>query len=261
MSYVDSFCQMVDQRHRRQCFEFSSDLQELFADLDKKGYIDSVFDRELSHVQKKRTEKVLWNMIDMTLSFNMLYDNIEDVARALPDSIGFSHLRRIIYSQEIVIFLQAVESFREHLLLFLKMPIHYTSGNQRRTVNEKTGIGGLLRALDEIGIAKSSEILSRIDYRLRNGLSHFLFWFDENMEHIYYSKDIKFQEVERISIRELHEKVTLQSIYTRCLINLVLDWFGWLRRQVYLTLCLFSELKSFCFVCVFFIFVFLLRES
>jgi len=88
-----------------------------------------------------------------------------------------------------------------------------------------------LRSLKEMGIKKTDK-LKVIDYNLRNGLSHCLFWFDEKGDrdhpkpHLHYSRDLTFKSIGWISVADLYLKMRRQSIYTNCLLNVIGDWFG-----------------------------------
>lgn len=62
----------------------------------------------------------------------------------------------------------------------------------------------------------------KIDWELRNGLTHGLVWIDGLT--IRYSKDIEFTEQGEIRLDDLWEKANNQSKVTQCLINLVPAW-------------------------------------
>jgi len=88
-----------------------------------------------------------------------------------------------------------------------------------------------LKSLNALGIEKADK-LNGIDYNLRNGLSHCLFWVDEKGDtehskaHLHYSKDITFKNISWIDIADLYSKMRKQSIYTNCLLNVIADYFG-----------------------------------
>ena len=62
----------------------------------------------------------------------------------------------------------------------------------------------------------------KIDWELRNGLTHGLVWIDGLT--IRYSKDIEFTEQGEIRLDDLWKKANNQSKVTQCLINLVPAW-------------------------------------
>ena len=62
----------------------------------------------------------------------------------------------------------------------------------------------------------------KIDWELRNGLTHGLVWIDGLT--IRYSKDIELTEQGEIRLDDLWKKANNQSKVTQCLINLVPAW-------------------------------------
>jgi hypothetical protein len=62
----------------------------------------------------------------------------------------------------------------------------------------------------------------KIDWELRNGLTHGLVWIDGLT--IRYSKDIEFTEQGEIRLDDLWKKANNQSKVTQCLINLAPAW-------------------------------------
>jgi hypothetical protein len=62
----------------------------------------------------------------------------------------------------------------------------------------------------------------KIDWELRNGLTHGLVWIDGLT--IRYSKDIEFTKQGEIRLDDLWKKANNQSKVTQCLINLVPAW-------------------------------------
>lgn len=109
----------------------------------------------------------------------------------------------------------------------MKLPIPYS---KRKTINRKTTLRQLLLAFKEIGVSGIDMLLKDIDYDLRNGLSHSLYWFDIKdayyaEPHLHYSKDITFNCVKLTGITDLFNKTRLQSNYTNALLNVIADWF------------------------------------
>lgn len=62
----------------------------------------------------------------------------------------------------------------------------------------------------------------KIDWELRNGLTHGLVWIDGLT--IRYSKDIELTEQGESRLDDLWKKANNQSKVTQCLINLVPTW-------------------------------------
>jgi hypothetical protein len=245
MSLTDEFCKSRDLRKEEQklCYEFASCSQDMIADLERKGHLRSELKVEGTDKERMKFMNVLWNTRKVTHAFNMFFDMYVDKIK--PDSrqrlrrflelnkpygLTEEDLRYLLYSEMILVFLQNAEEFRYALLFILQLPIHYSIGKDGKEVNNKTALGTLLRSLMELGIEKADK-LGVIDYKLRNGLSHGLFWFDEKADkhdskpHLHYSEDISFKRIGCINLADLYLKMRNQSIYTNCLLNVIGDWF------------------------------------
>jgi len=238
MSLTYEFCQSpnITKEEQKICNRFASDLYELLEDLEKRGYLRSELKLKKGEKEKKKFMNVMWNVRKVTHAFNMFFDIYVDKIK--PDSkqrlkrflemnkpFGLTEddLRYLLYSEMILVFLQNIEEFRNALLFAMKL-------DKDEYIDEKTTLGTLLWRLRDLGINKS-EALEDIDYELRNGLSHGLFWFDEKADqhhakpHLHYSKDLTFKNIGWISIADLYLKMRKQSIYTNCLLNVLGDWF------------------------------------
>lgn len=245
MSLIDSFCKSSDLRkeERKLCYDFASDLHEIIGDLQNKNYLR--FDLNLKQDEKDRINimRVMENVRNVTKAFNMFFDMYAE--RVKPDckhrlkkfldlnkpyGMTEDDLGYLLFSEMIFVFLQNVEEFRAIFLFILKLPIEYFVGKEKRTIERKTELGKLLRSLNELEI-KGIDALKVIDYDLRNGLSHCLFWFDwkgdehRSEPHLHYSKDMTFKNVNCISLADLYVKTRQQSIFTNCLLNVIADWF------------------------------------
>lgn len=238
MSLTYEFCKSPDitKEEQKICNRFASDLYELLGDLEKRGYLRSELKLKKGEEERKKFMNVMWNVRKVTHAFNMFFDIYVDKIK--PDSrlrlkrfldmnkpFGLTEddLRYLLYSEMIFVFLQNIEEFRNALLFGMKL-------DKDEYINEKTTLGTLLWRLKDLGINKS-ETLEDIDYELRNGLSHGLFWFDEKADqhhsrpHLHYSKDLTFKNIDWVSIADLYLKMRRQSIYTNCLLNVIGDWF------------------------------------
>ena len=245
MSLTDDFCKSGNLREEEQklCFDFALYIQELMVDLNNKGFLRSELRLDSQQDERMNFMKVLWNVRKITGAFNQFLDIYVDKIK--PDSkqrlkkvfelekpygLTEENLRYMLYSEMIFVFLQNIEEFRNALLFILKLPIRVS---KKRSINGKTTIGTLLKSLTELRI-RNSERLNVIDCRLRNGLSHGLFWIDETKEqhfnrpHLHYVDDITFRSKEKncIDIADLYLKTRTQSIYTNCLLNVIGDWFS-----------------------------------
>lgn len=246
MSLIDDYCKSpeLSKEEQKLCFQLASDFYDMIKKLDKKGYLRSELKLEKGEEERMHAMDVLWNVRKVTHAFNMFFDMYVDKIK--PDSkqrlkkfmelnkpygLTEDDLRYLFYSTMIFVFLQNIEEFRFALLFIMKLPIHYSANGKEKIINRKTTLGTLLRSLEELRI-KGTDKLSDIDYDLRNGLSHCLFWVDEKGDsehsdpHLHYSRDIEFKSVDWISIVDLYSKTRNQSIYTNCLLNVIGDWFG-----------------------------------
>jgi len=216
----------------------------MITDLDKKGYLRSELKAKQGEEERMHIMNVLRNVREVTRAFNMFFDMYAE--RVKPDSkqrlnkflelnrpFGFTqeNLIYLLCSEMIFVFVQNIEEFRSALLFAMKTPICYSVNRKRKRIDRRITLGRLLKSLKELGINKA-EALNDIDYNLRNGLSHCLFWLEKTDDskhpklHLYYSEDVSFKRIHRISIADLYIKMRRQSIYTNCLLNVIGDWFG-----------------------------------
>ena len=246
MSLTDKFCKSKDLRdddERRLCFQVASNFYDMMKDLDKKGYLRSELSVRKGEEEKIRSTNVLLNVRKVTKAFNMFFDMYVDRVKPntkhrlekflelnKPYGLTEEDLNYLLISEMVFVFLQNIEEFRFALLFILKLPIRYFVRGKRRRINEQTTLGTLMKSFKELGIEKT-DLLNGIDYKLRNGLSHCLFWFEGKGDtecskpHLHYSEDISFKSVKWISIADLYSKMRNQSIYTNCLLNVIGDWF------------------------------------
>jgi hypothetical protein len=245
MSLTDEFCKSRDLRdeERTLCVEVASNFYDMMKDMDEKGYLRSELGSEKGEEERIRSTNVLWNVRKVTKAFNMFFDMYADRVKSntkhrldkflelnKPYGLTEEDLRYLLISEMVFVFLQNIEEFRFALLFIMKLPIHYSDKGKQKTINKKTTLGTLLKSLEGLGIRKINT-LKDIDYDLRNGLSHCLFWFDEKGDlecpkpHLHYSEDITFKHVKWLSIADLYSKTRNQSIYTNCLLNVIGDWF------------------------------------
>lgn len=245
MSLTDEFCKSKDLRddERRLCFQVASDFIDMLKDLDRKGYLRSELSVKKGEEERIRSTNVILNVRKVTKAFNMFFDMYAEKVK--PDSkkrlekflelnkpygLTEEDLNYLLISNLVFVFLQNIEEFRFALLFILKLPIKYSVKGKEKKIDRKATLRPLLRNLKELGI-KGTDRLSDIDYNLRNGLSHCLFWFDQKGDtespkpHLHYSEDITFKHTKWINIADLYSKTRNQSIYTNCLLNVIGDWF------------------------------------
>jgi hypothetical protein len=240
VSLTDKFCKSNDLRkeERLHCYQVASAFLEMLNDLHTKGYLRVNLE---SKKNEKQIMNMLWNVRKTTNAFNKFFDIYAEKVK--PDSqqklkrlkelgeFTEEELTYLLFSEMVFIFLQNIEEFRSILLFILKLPISFKKNGKIYRIGNKTTLNPLLGNLNVMGIKKVDSISKLIDYDLRNGLSHCLFWFDEKGDsdcpepHLHYSENIEFRKIHSISIKDLYLKMRNQSMYTNCLLNVVGDWF------------------------------------
>ena len=239
MSETDKFCSSskLTEEEQKLCCKFHADLLDILADLDKKDYLRSELKVKQGEEERIYSEHVITNVREVSDAFNKLSDMYCDKERQKkflelnkPYGMTKKHLNYLFLSDMIFVFLQNIEAFRVFLLFILKLPIRYSFKEKYKRIGERTTLRPLLNSLKELGIEKANT-LDVIDYGLRNGLSHCLFWLDRNSDsehprpHLCYSKDITFKRIRCVSIDNFLSKSRKQAIYTICLSYVILDWF------------------------------------
>jgi len=247
VSLTDSFCNSKDLRKKERifCFQIASHFYDMLRDLNEKGFLRSDLDIKRER-QKIQFMSILWNVRKVTNAFNKFFDIYAEKVKPISKQklkrfmeIGEfteEELRYLLYSEMVFVFLQNIEEFRSIILFILKLPINYSikkNGKEKKIeINKKTTIGNLLKYLEEMEVRNSDVLSDVIDFKLRNGLSHCLFWFHEKGDkecpkpHLHYSEDIEFKKIDFVNIADLYSKMRNQSIYTNCLLNVIADWFS-----------------------------------
>ena len=234
VSWVDKFCKELPKEEQPLCYQLASDFRELLSDLKKKDYLRSGLMLKKGEEERANSEYILENLRKVTDAFNKFDKMYVDKERQKkfielnkPYGMTKTDLNYLLYSESVFVFLQNIEAFRAFLLFVMKLPI-YVKG--RRMIHRKTTLGELLKRLKKLGI-KKVDALSDIDYKLRNGLSHGLFWLHEQGDsehskpHLHYSTDITFKNIKLITFADLLSKMRKQAIYTICLIYTIGEWF------------------------------------
>ena len=204
--------------------ETISELWDILEDLRKKGYLRPTLESK----QRKDFPEILRTSDRLIEVFNMLF--------SIPDANGkfaygrnkefVQHNRKygfnektyayLLLSESLSIFLRNVELFRSCFLFVVdttKRPFFHTMG-----------IGQLLNQLVTTCGSKGQKIKDKVDFELRNGLTHGLMWIDRLI--IHYSKDITFTERGKIGLDELWKKARDQNLVTQCLIRLIPVWYS-----------------------------------
>ncbi len=238
MSWIDKFCKELPKEEQILCYQLADYFYDMIVDLDKKGYLRSELKVKKGEEGRVNSEYVIKNVRKVTDAFNKFSSMYSDKERQRkfielnkPYGMTKTDLNYLFYSESVFVFLQNIEAFRAFLLFIMKLPIHYEVKGKKEKINSKTTLGKLLKGFKELGIRKT-DALSDIDYNLRNGLSHGLFWLHEQGDsehskpHLHYSKDITFKNIKPITFDDLLSKARKQAIYTICLLYVIGDWFG-----------------------------------
>lgn len=241
MFWIEKFCKELPKEDQPLCRQLGSDFRDLLSDLKKKGYLRSEL-KEKGEEGKANSEYVIENLRKVTDAFNKfneMYVDKEGQKKFIelnePYGMTKTDLDYLFYSTSVSVFLVNIEAFRAFLLFIMKLPIRYDIKGKRKEIDSKSGLGTLLKSLKELGIKKADTLSDKrndIDYNLRNGLSHGLFWLDEHGDsehskpHLHYSTDIAFKNIKLISFADLLSKTRKQAIYTICLLYVIGDWFS-----------------------------------
>lgn len=214
--------------------ETISELWDIFEDLKRKGYLRPTLESK----QRKDFPEILRTSDGLSEVFNMLFSipdvkgkfvygrNKEFVERNREYGFTEKNYVNLLLSESLSVFLRNVELFRSCFLFVVETTERPRNrkGDRRKEFYHDMGIGGLLNQLVRICGSKGEKIRNKIDWELRNGLTHGLLWIDGWA--IRFSKDISFTKQGEISLGELWKKARDQSKITQCLINLIPSWYS-----------------------------------
>jgi len=234
MSPLDNFIKTFPKQEQAFIAETISELWNVFCDLKRKGYLRPT----LRSKPRKDFHKILRTSNGLFDVFNMLFTipnvngkfvygrNKEFVEHNR--KYGFNEKRyvNLLLSESLSVFMRNVELFRSCFLFVLKTTERpkKKKAKVRKEFNHKMGIGGLLIQLENICGSKGKKIKDKIDWELRNGLTHGLVWIDGWT--IRYPTDITFTKINEIELKKLWEKARDQSKITQCLIELIPAWYS-----------------------------------
>jgi hypothetical protein len=235
MFWIEKFCKELPKEDQPLCRQLGSDFRDLLSDLKKKGYLRSELTKK-GEEGKVNSEHVIENLRKMTDAFNKFNEMYVDKERRKkfielnePYGMTKTDLDYLLYSTSVSVFLVNIEVFRAFLLFIMELPIQYEVKGKPKYINSKATLRPLLECLEKLEIEKA-DALSDIDYKLRNGLSHGLFWLHERGDpehskpHLHYSTDIAFKNIKWISFDDLLSKTKNQAIYTICLLYVIVDF-------------------------------------
>lgn len=235
MSSLDDWIKSLPVKDQSFGAETVSELWDVLCELKRKDYLRPTLR------SKRRTDfhKILRTSNGLFDVFNMLF--------SIPDENGkfvygrnknfvehnkqyeFTEKRyvNLLVSESLSVFLRNVELFRSCFLFILKTvkdPKKTKKISKREEFSHSMGVGQLLYSVENICGDKGKKIKDKIDFNLRNCLSHGLFWIDGLM--IRYATDISFNIQDKIALNDLWDKARKQSMFTQALIEIIPAWYS-----------------------------------
>jgi hypothetical protein len=223
MSAIDKWIRGFSKKDQPFVAETTSELFDLFNELQQQGHLLPTLESK----QRKDFTKVLKTSNGLFEVYNMLF-SISDVKGKFVagrnrefvehnKDYGFTEKKfvNLILSESLSVFLRNIELFRTCFLFVL------ITG---KTFSPTMGVGQLVNCLEKTCGKKGAKIKRKIEYKLRNGLAHGLFWL-EGLK-IHYPTDITFNKIDEIALDKLWIKARKQSIITQCLIAVIPEWYA-----------------------------------
>lgn len=225
MCPLDNWIKTFPREDQRFVAETISELWDVFCDLKRKGYLKPTLRSE----RRKDFLKILKTSNGLFEVFNMLFSiptkkgefvygkNKEFVEHNRKYCFTEEKYVNLLLSESLSVFLRNVELFRNCFLFVLKT-------KRRKEFTHTMGIGQLLIQLESLCGDKGKKIKDKIDWELRNGLTHGLVWIDRLA--IRYPTDVTFSELREIRLDDLWKKARDQSKVTQCLIEVIPAWYS-----------------------------------
>jgi len=215
--------------------ETVSELWDVLCELKRKGYLRPTLrsKRRADFHKILRTSNGLFDVFNMLFSIpnengEFVYGrNKEFVEHNLKYEFTEKRYVNLLVSESLSVFLRNVELFRSCFLFILKTvkdPKKAKKKSKREEFSHRDTVGDLLYLLEIICGDKGTKIKDKIDYKLRNYLSHGLFWMDGFM--IRYATDISFRTIDKISLLDLWDRARKQSMITQALIEVIPAWYS-----------------------------------
>jgi len=231
MCPLDKWIKTLPKEDQPFVSETISELWDVFTELDKQGYLRPT----LEDKQRKDFPEIFKTCNGLFDVFNMLF-TIPNVKGEFVygrnkkfvehnQEYGFNENRYVylLLSESLSVFIRNVELFRSCFLFVLKT-VEKPRKKGTKEFYHTMGIGELLNQLVSICGSKGKKIKDKIDFKLRNYLTHGLVWIDGTA--IHYAKDITFTNRDKIRLDDLWKKGRDQSKVTQCLIELIPAWYS-----------------------------------
>jgi len=229
---LDNWIKSLPNEDQSSAGETVSELWDIFCELKKKAYLRSTLDSK----QRKDFPEILRTSNGLFDVFNMLFTipdvdgefvygrNKEFVEHNRKYGFNEKTYANLLLSESLSVFLRNVELFRSCFLFVLKTVRRPRKKKGKKEFTHTMGIGQLLIQIECICGDKGKKIKDKIDWALRNGLTHGLFWIDRTT--IRYPTDITFNELREIKLDDLWKKAKEQSKVTQCLIEVIPAWYS-----------------------------------
>jgi hypothetical protein len=234
MSALDSWIKSLPSKDQTFIAETVKEIWELLEELKIKDYLRA----SIMSSERKDFVEILRTSDGLVNAFNMLF-NVPSASGQFVagrnrqfiehnKEYGFNEPNYIylLLNESMSVFLRNVELFRASMLFVLETKSRREARKNRYPFWHNMGIGDLLINLTQVCGDKGDKIKSKIDWELRNCLSHGLIWQDGL--NICYSKDITLEKSKRgkIQLDDLWKKAREQSKVTQCLVKAIPEWYS-----------------------------------
>lgn len=223
MSLVDDFLRKVPLNELPDTKKFIMALYDVLEILEEKGHLRPHL-RE--HAERTKFVEIMKTSNRLFSAHNMLFNIFSEKGKSTKfvlhnQEFGLNEVDTayLFLSESISMFIRSAELFKNCFLFILK--------EKRR--RSKTGfwsrmtLGDLISRLDSETGGKSEPVTQELDNKLRNSLTHCLFWLEGSV--LIYYEDLALEEKKEIIVSELWIKGRKHSLIAQCAINLIADWY------------------------------------
>lgn len=223
LSVVDDFvAKEVSVGERKEALETVEMLWEVFGALEKKGFLRVTL-RESA--ERAKFMNIMRDFNKLTAAYNMLFHVFEKRGRSKEfakhnKTFGFDEdgVAYMFLSESVATVLRTTELFKNSFLYVLK-----TTRKKDAVFWPNMTLGELSRSLERITEGKSRRLMEKMDLKLRNALTHGLFWLEGSI--LVYCEDITLKEQKEIVVSELWIKGRAQSLTLLCLLAFIADYY------------------------------------